>query len=497
MPVQLTDKIAGVKPRGSVAAAIGYAQRMGAAFAAGTRADGSRDPNFLRDYFTELYRLCELLGFDFAILTGQWKNETAAGSPSNPNWVRLGNPAGLAITNSENKSQVYQNGTDAARAHMVHIWLYTKGVLKPADYLYQFRGLDGHYREAAEGRNPYSGLNEPYPGSVKTVGDLNVPGRWALIFDDAGNKLPIYGNRVRNDSNAMWPNLPDQGAVEVPSTPEEPMPETPIDTSKLITGRVPMPPVIDRIVSKPVVRSGYGYDACSPRQIIGCCTHEWQGSGRESLEFVATFFGPNGERYSNALVDVATMPDGRLVLLNDPFGTRAPWANGGGVESGGLEGDGVFFYNKFGIGAINTRLVSNEIVKSDSAQYTAEQIQAAGAWNAWIHDRDGHFYTEFPYVTKYGGVMDYLHFEFGTTNCGVGEVDDISRVQAVAKGIMQKYQTSSTAPPKPNPPDVPPLPEPELPGGIPLEVAKQRFGEVRRIDAKTGKVLSVGGFVST
>jgi hypothetical protein len=292
----------------------------------------------------------------------------------------------------------------------------------------------------------------------------------------------------------MWPNLPDQGSVTIPPTePEQPMPD-PVDTSKLITGRVPMPPVIDRIVSKPVVRSGYGYDQCPPRDIIATCTHEWQGSGRETIDFVATFFGPSGERYTNALVDVATMPDGRLVLLNDPFGTRAPWANGGGVESGGLEGDGVFFYNKFGLGAINTRITSNEIVKSDSAQYTAEQIAAAGAWNAWIHDRDGHFYTEFPYVSKYGGVMDYLHFEFGTTNCGVGEQDDITKVQAVAKGIMQKYQTNASGPSVPNDPEVPPLPDPELPAGIPLSVAKARFGSVRKIDAKTGKVLSIGGF---
>lgn len=494
MPVQLTDRIAGVKPRGSVAAAINYARRMGAAFAAGTTASGERNPTFLVDYFTELYRLCELLGFDFAIASGQWKNETAAGAPWNENWVVLGNPAGLAITNSENKSQVYRNGTDAARAHMVHLWIYTKGALKSGDYLYQYRNLDGHYEEAATGRNPYSGFNEAYAGSVETLGDLNIPGRWALIFGDNGEKLSIYGNRIRNDANAMWPNLPDQGAVTVPNEPEEPMPDPPVDTSKLVTGRVPMPSVLDRIVGKPDVRSGYGYDRTSARDIIGCCTHEWQGSGRETIDFVANFFGPRGERYANALVDLATMPDGTRVLLNDPYGTRAPWANGGGVESGGLEGDGVFFYNRFGLGAINTRLASNEIVKSDSANYTAEQIQSCGEWNAWIHDNDGHFYTEFPYVSKYGGVMDFLHYEFGTTNCGVGENDDIAKVQAVAKGIMQKYQTGASGPPVPTDPHVPPLPPSELPAGIPLDVAKARFGEVRKRNATTGRVLSVGGF---
>src|SRR3954447_23387764 len=102
MTFKLTDKISGVRPRGSADEAIAYARKQSACFQAGTRPDGSHDPAFLVDYFTELYRLCDLLNFDFAIASGQWANETGSGDCDNPNWSRLGNPAGLAITNAQN-----------------------------------------------------------------------------------------------------------------------------------------------------------------------------------------------------------------------------------------------------------------------------------------------------------------------------------------------------------------------------------------------------------
>ena len=208
------------------------------------------------------------------------------------------------------------------------------------------------------------------------------------------------------------------------------------------------------------------------------------------------FFGPSGERYTNALVDYAIMRDsaGTIIRLNNPRGTRSPWASGGGVEHGGLEGDGPAFYNKFGLGAINAKLVSTEIVKSDAQNYTDAQIESAARLAAYWHDQDGQYYFEHPYTTKYGIVTSFLHFEFGTTDCGKGELDDITKVQARTRAIMQQYQEGATEQPPDNPPDVPDLPDLQLPGGISLDKAKERFGTLRKIDAKVGTSKLIGTF---
>ena len=175
--------------------------------------------------------------------------------------------------------------------------------------------------------------------------------------------------------------------------------------------------------------------------------------------------------------------------------TRSPWASGGGVEQGGLEGDGPFFYNKFGLGAINSRLISTEIMKQDSENYTAAQIETQAQLAAHWHDADGQFWFEHPYTSKYGGVMSFLHFEFGTTNCGIGEVDDITKVQTRTREIMRQYQYAAAQPGDPiPPPNVPELPAADLPGGISIAKAEERFNKLRKINAKTGAVVSTGGF---
>lgn len=246
--------------------------------------------------------------------------------------------------------------------------------------------------------------------------------------------------------------------------------QTPMPT--VTFGRVPHPAHRKEIANKS--RPGQGYDLVSPRQNVGMTWHEWMGY------YIPGFFScPNGERCSNALVDYAILKDGTIIMLNDPRGTRSPHASGGGVGlPGGLEGDGPAFVAKFGVGAINARTVSVEIVKLDGEQYTQKQIDAAAALAAYWHDQDGQRWDEHPYTSKYGIVTSFLHYEFGTTNCGKGELDDISKVQAATKGVMRKYQEGGSD--VPVPPDVPPLPQPEIPGGLTLAQAKERFGTVTK-----------------
>lgn len=221
MTLQLTDTI--VAPsRGSVAEAMAYAKKQGA-----------KRQDFLLDYFTELYRLSNVNGFDASILVSQSANETD--SWRSPIWQQYGNPAGLAVTNSQNLSVIYQNGMDAARAHVVHMWAYRYGKVPKGSELEKYIDLDGHYKEVFTTNDAYG---TPLAASVKTIGDFNRNGRWALLdrANTPAGKLDDYGNRIVQNGRAMWPNLPNQTdpLVTTDGTTEEPVatPQT-IDFSSL------------------------------------------------------------------------------------------------------------------------------------------------------------------------------------------------------------------------------------------------------------------------
>lgn len=404
------------------------------------------------------------------------------GLPFRSEWWRTGLNAGnLGITGDDEQNaaaQTWQTPEDAANGLVAHVVAYVYGKdwerVWDVDELGQPQFWDWRFDLV---------LREFKGAKLDTLEALN--NRWAIDVDRK------YDTKLAERANKLVAAM--DPPVTVPSTPEEEIPPM-VDTSKLVTGRVPHPPHRRSIVTKPNVQSGYGYDSVQPRKNVGCCWHEWMDQGSSSIPFVEGFFGPGGYRYSNALVDYAIMRDGTIIMLNDPRGTRSPWASGGGVESGGLEGDGPAFYNKFGLGAINSKLISTEIVKTDSENYTAAQIESAAKLAAYWHDQDGQFYFEHPYTTKYGIVTSFLHFEFGTTSCGLGELDDITKVQARTRAIMEQYQTGATEPLPDNPPNVPDLPDLQLPGGISSAKATERFGQLRKIDAKVGTNALLGTF---
>lgn len=238
--------------------------------------------------------------------------------------------------------------------------------------------------------------------------------------------------------------------------------------------RVPHPPFIDLPVMKPP-GGGYGYTRISPgsRRIVGVMNHETQGRG--SGEWYREFFScPGGARCSDALVDYLITRDGVVYRLNDPANDRSPWANGGPL---GLEGDGPAFYARFGVSGINNALISIEYEKLDTEQFTDAQVHAGGLLNAYWHDQDAQDWESYPYVPRYGCVTSLAHFEIGTTNCGTGELEGISRIQAVARGEMKRWQTQMNGPATPLPPVVPEQPDvPVLPSGLPLNEIARRFG---------------------
>jgi len=445
--MKTTDLIVS-ESRGSVEQALTYA-----------KANGAKREDFVIEYATALWGMCKQNGFDFSILWAQADLESD--SFKSPLFVAKGNTVGLGRTDTQDLSLTYARGTDMARAHCVHMYVYVFGEIPTSHALYKYRPLDPRYQAV---------ISANWDGTVRTIHDLH--GKWASLK----TTNPDYDARIVSRGNRIFGDTPQQEGPNMAN----------------VYGKVPFFNPDMLIVSKPVVQSGYGYDSVPPRNIIGDVKHETMGYG--TGEFYRGFFGPGGERYTNALVDFVIEKNGRICMLNDPFGTRAPWANGGGVGlPGGLEGDGPRFVTLFGTNAINTRLISIEYVKLDNERLTPAQVTSGGRVTAYYHDKARHPWQEYPYVPELDAVMSFLHFEFGTTNCGVGpqEMADTHLVQSAAKGIMKQYQSSGDG--EPVPPEVPPLPEPALPGGISVAKAKAQFGSVEKY-GPDGKLISTGGF---
>ena len=227
----------------------------------------------------------------------------------------------------------------------------------------------------------------------------------------------------------------------------EPIPEQ----GPVVFGNVPKPPIIELICSKPF--EGAGFYRVSPRDNVGVCEHITDGRG--SVEFYHQFFSTGGERAADALVDFVIGRDGRIAMLNDWRGTRAPWANGNKL---GLEGDGPRFLQTFGVAGIDQRLVSIEHEGTAAEDWTPAMWSAAVALDAWLFDQMGIRYDTYPIHQKYGVVTHMLHSEF--TNKGGNALDEcpgrflkqrITRFQSEVRAVMKAHQSSVAGVPSPNP----------------------------------------------
>jgi N-acetylmuramoyl-L-alanine amidase len=158
-------------PRGSAVRALASALRAGA-----------RRPEDLRTYLMEVYRLAPLVGIDPAIVVAQSAHET--GWWQSPAWTDHLNPAGIGITGSDVASPSWENGEAAARAHLVHLFLYAAGPIPPGHPLEPYIPLDPRYDAArAAGRAK----------SAISLADLT--GLWATD-PDYGGRVARVGTRL-------------------------------------------------------------------------------------------------------------------------------------------------------------------------------------------------------------------------------------------------------------------------------------------------------------
>lgn len=248
----------------------------------------------------------------------------------------------------------------------------------------------------------------------------------------------------------------------------------------LTFGKVPKPRVIVAHVPKPGPGAGYT-QLNAKRSIVGSCVHCWDGWAWTTPAWKSIYDLFAKDRVWDALVDYSIQRDGTIVELNDPFGTRSPWANGG---SDGLEGDGVGFVRTLGVSAINDRLVSVENENKGEPLNDA-MLDALARLVAWIHDQAKQPWSEFPFHPKFGCVTQMQHYEFATKGCPLlGIEGQTDAYQNRARQIMKTAQESVIVPDPVEPPA--PVENPSnkaWPNGWTTKELTARFGRVPFVDA--------------
>jgi hypothetical protein len=365
------------------------------------------------------------------------------GAPMQSNiYMSRGVIDGLGVTDGGDQGLAFTSGREAALADLVHCHAYVHGAIPKSSPLAKYVYLDPRYSLVISGGNA---------GTVRTVKEMT--GKW---WTD-----PNGHNAVIQKALAIFGSfsLPHEGGQTVSET--------------IVFGRVPKPPMTVAHCTK--IGPGHGYSQlAAPRQIVGACDHITDGYG--SLAFYHDFFSIGGEREADALVDYVIDRLGGCIELNDPFGTRSPWANGG---SDGLEGDGPAFVNALGVDAINNRLVSIEHVGVSPDPMTAAQLERSAQLKAWLFDHAKTPYTSFPVNPNVGIVTHMQHFEFATKPCpGPGIIAQTQQLQDRIVAIMKQYQSVTVDAPPVTTTPAPAKPTSIYPKGMTLQLAKRLYGSV-------------------
>ena len=197
-------------PRGDADGIYRFAEAVGSARLPDTRA-----------YIDEIYRLAPIVGLDPAILIGQSALET--GYWRGKFWVSDLNPAGIGITDDNQPTSFHwATGTDAARGHIYHLYVYAVGVPSSTHILHQYRALDPRVQNA---------VDAGYAGTKTTIQSLE--GSWATMslyaqgLCNKGNEILGYAERTTMTPTRTSTATPTATSTTTPIPPTAtPVPPT-------------------------------------------------------------------------------------------------------------------------------------------------------------------------------------------------------------------------------------------------------------------------------
>lgn len=203
------DRIIG-PVRGRAAEAIAYAL-----------ANGAARFGEVTSYINEAFRLAPLVGIDPAICVAQSSHETDIWRSSW--WIDRLNPAGIGITGDpvqNAQSHTWPNGTASAQSHLAHLLVYAVG---PVEAGRIWLKVTGQSIKVADVR--YDAYVDAYGTTAQAQTIKQLSGTWAVD--------PDYAEGVCRHGNAIFPDIPNQGAPPVATyaTPIPGLPGGPLVTT--------------------------------------------------------------------------------------------------------------------------------------------------------------------------------------------------------------------------------------------------------------------------
>ncbi|MGI9254136.1 MAG: N-acetylmuramoyl-L-alanine amidase [Thermomicrobiales bacterium] len=163
------------------------------------RARGARRLEAVDTFITELWALGTMAGYDPAVVFAQFCDETGVGTSAA--WQNRLNPGAIGITDGADAGIAFRDGTDAARAMLVHLSVFVRGY-DPA--LWRWIALDPRYLEP---------LKLGFGATVRQLDDLGG-GRWA--------SNPRYADQIAShlaairETDGGAPARPADGAQAAP-----------------------------------------------------------------------------------------------------------------------------------------------------------------------------------------------------------------------------------------------------------------------------------------